>query len=433
MASAAVAALSGPVAEQRKAEQRKVEQLRTAMAAFLSQCQRAELLEPGAAAIPIRWNPEPEHSNLVLRPMGKWLSVEAVGETSVLSRRVTGVRNVTASRMELVTQKLGGKPGKLFLYDAFRPANDGLARKGKRQVFGEQFRRMLQREYAGWRVAELSTEAHLEESLSPAYPRALLVRGKRRIAAMASPPGSDADGVLSFALIWLDYVRRRDGEPGVEELAVFLPEGRHSTTCRRMLYLAGARFRAFCYDEAGLASEVDLLDCGNVDSALEHPSDAAVRLEPEGVIEAQVRADVTALDASLLASPVHGQVCSFAAAQRGVFDLLAVDFRGRLAVIELKASESVHLPLQALDYWIHVQYHLARGALAEYFPGIGLREQAPRLLLAAPALCHHPSNERVLRYFRADIEVERIGLAYGLAERWSGPLKVLFRYGRGGA
>jgi hypothetical protein len=135
----------------------------------------------------------------------------------------------------------------------------------------------------------------------------------------------------------------------------------------------------------------------------------------------------------LLASPVYGQVCSFAGAQRGVFDLLAVDFRGRLAVIELKASESVHLPLQALDYWIHVQHHLARGALAEYFPGIGLREQAPRLLLAAPALCHHPSNERVLRYFRADIEVERIGLAYGLAERWSGPLKVLFRYGRNGA
>jgi hypothetical protein len=139
-----------------------------------------------------------------------------------------------------------------------------------------------------------------------------------------------------------------------------------------------------------------------------------------------VRADISALDPSLKEHPVHGQVCSFTAGQRGVFDLLAVDCRGRLAVIELKASESVHLPLQALDYWIHVRHHLARGALTALFPGVPLSAQAPRLLLAAPALCHHPSNERVLRYFRADIEVDQIGLAPG----WSTPVRVLFRHAR---
>jgi len=423
MASPAIAALSGPAAEQRK-----VEQLRTTIVAFLSQCRRPELLEPGEPAIPIRWSAEENACNLVLRPMGKWLCVEAMGDAGVLSRRVTAVRAATASRMELVTHKLGGKPGKLLLYDAFRPSNDGLARRGKRQVFGEQFRRMLQREYAGWRVAELSTEAHLEESLSPAYPRALLVRGQRRVAAIAAPPVSDVDGVLSFGLIWLDYVRRRDGSAGVEELAVFLPAGRHTATCRRMLYLTGARFRAFCYDDAGLASEVDLQDCGNVDSAIEQPGEAAPRLEPESVVEAQVRSSITALDASLLESPVHGQVCSFAAAERGVFDLLAVDDRGRLAVIELKASESVHLPLQALDYWIHVRHHQARGALTPLFPRMALSAETPRLLLVAPALCHHPSNERVLAFFREEIEVQRIGLAHG----WGGPVRVLFRHGRSG-
>lgn len=423
MASAAIAALSGPVAERRK-----VDELRAAIVAFLTQCRQPELLEPGEPAIAVTGEPGQEGCNLSLTPMGRWLSVEALGESSVLSRRVTRVKSASPARMALVTEKLGGKPGKLLLYDAFRPSNDGIARKGKRQVFGEQFRKMLQREYPGWRVTELSTEAHLEESLSPAYARALLQRGNRRIAAMASPPNSDVDGVLSFALIWLDYVRRRDGEPHTEELAVFLPAGRHRTTCLRMLYLNGARFRAFCYDDAGLASEVDLRDCGNVESALPEPGVARPRLEPEAVVEAQVRADITALDASLRASPVHGQVCSFTAAERGVFDLLAVDYRGRLAVIEVKASESVHLPLQALDYWIHVKHHLARGSLAPLFPGIALSAETPRLLLAAPALCHHPSNERVLRYFRADIAVEQIGLAPG----WTSPVRVMFRHPRRG-
>jgi hypothetical protein len=253
-----MAVLSGPVGERRK-----VDELQTAISAFVAQCRKPELLEPGEPGIPLT-----SECSLSLTPMGKWLSVEAVGESNLLSRRVVGVKSVTSSRMELVTQKLGGKTGKLLLYDAYRPANDGISRRGKRLVFGEQFRRMLQREYPGWRVAELSTEAHLEESLSPAYARALLVRGRQRVAVMASPPHSDVDGVMSFALIWLDYLRRRDGDAWVEELAVFVPAGRHRTTCLRMLYLDGARYRAFCYDEMGLACEVDLQDCGNIESGI---------------------------------------------------------------------------------------------------------------------------------------------------------------------
>ena len=77
------------------------------------------------------------------------------------------------------------------------------------------------------------------------------------------------------------------------------------------------------------------------------------------------------IDASLLPEPVYGQVPAFAAADRGVLDLLAVDHRGRLAVIELKASEDVHLPLQALDYWMRVQWHVERWRVPgqRLFPG----------------------------------------------------------------
>ena len=149
---------------------------------------------------------------------------------------------------------------------------------------------------------------------------------------------------------------------------------------------------------------------------------------PEAWLESQVRRHIQEIDSSLLPTPVYGQVPAFAAAERGVLDLLAVDHRGRLAVVELKASEDVHLPLQALDYWIRVQWHVKRGEFQTngYFPGCELVRDPPRLLLVAPALDFHPSNECVLRYFSPGVPVERIGV--GL--EWRKQLKVMLRSGR---
>ena len=146
---------------------------------------------------------------------------------------------------------------------------------------------------------------------------------------------------------------------------------------------------------------------------------------PEAWLESQVRNSIEQLDARFLAAPVYGQVPAFAAADRGVLDLLAVERGGRLAVIELKASEDVHLPLQALDYWMRVKWHLDRGEFSRkgYFPGIQLPNQPPRLLLVSPALDFHPSNETVLRYFSPAVPVERVGV--GL--EWRKELKIMLR------
>jgi hypothetical protein len=110
-----------------------------------------------------------------------------------------------------------------------------------------------------------------------------------------------------------------------------------------------------------------------------------------------------------------------------VIDLLAVDDTARLAILELKAAQDIHLPLQALDYWMRVKWHLEQDdfSRAGYFPGIPLRTELPRLFLVAPALDFHPSNETVLRYLAPDIEVERIGI--GL--EWRQELRVMFRGG----
>jgi hypothetical protein len=147
--------------------------------------------------------------------------------------------------------------------------------------------------------------------------------------------------------------------------------------------------------------------------------------QPEAWLEAQVRARLDSIDASLALRPVYGQVPQFAAGERGIVDLLAVSMTGRLAVIEVKASQDIHLPLQALDYWMRVKWHLDRGEFTGrgYFPGIPLSAEPPRLLLIAPALEYHPTNEILLRYFSREVEVER----FGVGLNWRHDLRVMFR------
>jgi hypothetical protein len=92
-------------------------------------------------------------------------------------------------------------------------------------------------------------------------------------------------------------------------------------------------------------------------------------------------------------------------------------------VIELKASEDIHLPVQALDYWIRVKWHLDRGDFMDHFPGLTVSRQSPRLMLVSPSLDVHPSNERVLSFFSEEVSVEQIGVNAD----WRRELRVMFR------
>ncbi len=146
---------------------------------------------------------------------------------------------------------------------------------------------------------------------------------------------------------------------------------------------------------------------------------------PEAWLESQIRRSPSVLDASLRDAPLYSQAPQFAAGSRSILDLLGVDHSGRLVILEVKASQDIHLPLQALDYWMRVQWHLERGEFTQsgYFPGIPLVAAPPRLLLVAPALEYHPSNEKVLQYFSLDVPVERIGIGI----QWRQELRVMFR------
>jgi hypothetical protein len=149
------------------------------------------------------------------------------------------------------------------------------------------------------------------------------------------------------------------------------------------------------------------------------------RMHPERWLESLVRADVSALDERLETESVYSQVPAFSAADRAMIDVLTLTREGRLAVVELKADEDIHLPLQGLDYWARVHWHHRRGEFLRfgYFGGRELSEDSPLLFLVAPALHVHPSTDAILRYISPEIEWAFVGID----ERWREDVRVVFR------
>ena len=112
----------------------------------------------------------------------------------------------------------------------------------------------------------------------------------------------------------------------------------------------------------------------------EGPRDHALwRLHPERWLESLVVQDVSEVDERLDAACLYSQVPAFSASDRAMIDVLTTTRDGRLAVVELKADEDIHLPLQGLDYWSRVAWHHARGEFQRfgYFPGRELSSERP--------------------------------------------------------
>jgi hypothetical protein len=149
------------------------------------------------------------------------------------------------------------------------------------------------------------------------------------------------------------------------------------------------------------------------------------RMHPERWLESLVMTDVSVIDEHLEAESVYEQVPAFSAADRAMIDVLTLTHEGRLAVVELKADEDIHLPLQGLDYWARVQWHHGRGEFLKfgYFGGREMSAEAPLLFLVAPALHVHPSTDVILRYVSPEIEWAFVGID----ERWREGVRVVFR------
>jgi hypothetical protein len=153
--------------------------------------------------------------------------------------------------------------------------------------------------------------------------------------------------------------------------------------------------------------------------------DRLYRLHPESWLESMLRADVSLIDERLESASVYSQVPAFSAADRAMIDLLTATREGRLAVVELKADEDLHLPLQGLDYWARVHWHHARGEFLRfgYFGGWQLLPEPPLLFLVAPALHVHPATDVLLRYVSPEVDWTLVGID----ERWREGVRVVFR------
>lgn len=149
------------------------------------------------------------------------------------------------------------------------------------------------------------------------------------------------------------------------------------------------------------------------------------RAQPERWLQTLVEEDITRIDARLDARHLYAQLPALSAGDRGILDLLGVTRDGRLAVIELKASEDAQVLLQAADYWLRVRWHQQQGDFHRYgyFSDVELQPKPPLLFLVAPGLRFHPATETLLKFLSPEIQLTRIGLA----ENWRRGLRVIFR------
>lgn len=149
------------------------------------------------------------------------------------------------------------------------------------------------------------------------------------------------------------------------------------------------------------------------------------RATPEKWLETIVLQDPTRLDAQIDPKYVYSQTPAVAGGDRGVIDLLGVTRRGRLVVVELKASEDIQLPIQAVDYWLRVRRHQRDGDFEKlgYFGGIEIDKRPPLVWLVAPGLQFHPATDILLKYLSKEISISRIGVS----ENWRGGIRVVLR------
>jgi hypothetical protein len=123
---------------------------------------------------------------------------------------------------------------------------------------------------------------------------------------------------------------------------------------------------------------------------------------------------------------VYSQVPTDLEGQRQVIDALTITRQGRLAVIEIKASQDLGLLFQGIDYWDRVEHHLRRRDFqnAGYFPGRNLTLDPPLLYLVAPVFDFHRVNAVLRRYLDPRIPLRCVGIN----SDWRKGVRVLRRW-----
>jgi len=149
------------------------------------------------------------------------------------------------------------------------------------------------------------------------------------------------------------------------------------------------------------------------------------RLQAERWLESLILRDIQLIDASLDPCFVYPQVPAYLGPDRGMIDILSATRSGRLAVLEIKVSEDIQLPMQGLDYWLRVRWHQLHQEFPRkgYFGGLQLSSQAPLLYFVCPQFSYHDTFPKIVKYLDGTIPLIQVGIN----QDWRSGLQVLMR------
>jgi hypothetical protein len=256
------------------------------------------------------------------------------------------------------------------------------------------------------RLVRCPDSSQVRSRFTHAISKALMLAPETEVAVLSPSE-------IAFRMHGLEFARVRSvilpGTFHVENEMIFGPPGYETR-------LTGETEAAF----AEFVSTVVAARCAHGNR-----HDPLWRMYPERWLESLVFRNVAVADSRLDPAYVYSQVPAFSASDRAMIDVLTCTREGRLAVLELKADEDIHLPLQGLDYWARVLWHHNRGEFQQYgyFTGVELSPHPPLLLLIAPSLRVHPALDTVLRYFSPSVE----WTLAGVDERWREGIRVIYR------
>jgi hypothetical protein len=287
--------------------------------------------------------------------------------------------------------------------------------------------------------------AHRAEALAPStsvefYELSISTGRARRVDAKELgnvvtwlTPRREVEGILEEAAPEIEPVRRLAPEaitanvvPGLREVALRFRGAEFARWHNGAVFFGlGDHRRVLTRETQPALAQLIIKLVARRDPAAIDTTHPLYRMQAERWLEALIFADPGRVDARLDPRFLYAQVPAFSAGDRGVVDLLGVTRDGRLAILELKADEDIHLVMQAADYWLRVRWHQQQNDIRRYgyFPGVELRPDPPLLFLVAPAIRFHPATSVVLGHLSHEIEVARVGLA----ENWRRVLRVALR------
>ena len=310
--------------------------------------------------------------------------------------------------------------------------------RAMRHQFQETLETLILHNFPRASILKSSLYSNLAYPLSGKYVRVIFDSGMSQWHAVAAGPHesqANIDGLLSHGLLWREYSRFRKS-PKPVKLILIAPAGKALVLGSRLAWISGAGRQVLLMEMDVAQSSlryVEWSDCGNLDTALTRvhhnrtlPKDFErhhTRGSAERLLQELLLQDIGTIDPALNSRYVYPQVPAFLAGDRGMIDILSVTKQGRLAILELKVSEDIELPMQGLDYWLRVRWHQERKEFQKngYFPGLVLSPQSPLLYFVGPQFRYHDSFPKISKHILPAVPVCQVGIN----ENWKEGVKVL--------